>query len=271
MRAVFVAILLVVAAAEGALAGTQLEAEARGLGGDPPPTRRGVMRLEPDRMRLDIAAVSSAIIYRADLNLIWIVDHRDRSFARVDRAALGELSRRMAEAREEIRARLAALPPEQRAVLERMLGKSLSANPEASTAVAVRETGRSERVNGVDCAELEIHRSQETIAMACTADWERAGVERETFRPIQELGTFLRQTLSALPGNPIGREGLDALGAFGRLGGVPLRIRIFEAGAPTREIRVISMERKTFARETFEVPAGYEEALVPAGLAEVGR
>ena len=51
MRAVTVAILLLVAAAKGALAGTQIEAEARGLGSDPPPTRQGLMSLEADRMR----------------------------------------------------------------------------------------------------------------------------------------------------------------------------------------------------------------------------
>jgi hypothetical protein len=270
MRAVVVAILLLVGAAGGALAGTQIETEARGLGSDPPPTRRGVMRLEPDRMRLDVAAASSAIIYRGDLDLIWIVDHRDRSFARIDRATLGEFSRRIVEVRDELRVRLAAVPPEQRAALERMLGKTLAAKLEKAPGVDVRETGRTERVNDVGCAEVEIRRGDETIATACTADWERAGLERETFRPIQEVGALLRQTLAVLPGNPLGQEGLDALDAFGRLGGVPLRIRIFEAGAPTREIRVTSMGQRRFAGETFEVPEGYEQAIAPAGLAPSG-
>ena len=118
------AILLLVAGGKGALAGTLIETEARGLGSDPLPSRRGVMHLEPDRMRLDVPEVSSAIIYRGDLDLVWIVDHRDRSFVRIDRATMDELSRRMAEAKAELRARLAAMSPELRAAMERMLGKT---------------------------------------------------------------------------------------------------------------------------------------------------
>lgn len=266
MKVFAFAILLLVAGGTGALAGTLIETEARGLGSDPSPTRRGVVQLEPDRMRLDVPELSSAIIYRGDLDLVWIVDHRDRSFVPIDRATMDELSRRMAEAKAELRARLAAMSPELRAVMERMLGKTAEPGAEEGAEISVRETGRRERLNDVGCAEVELRRGKETIAMACTADWESAGVEPESFRPIQELGSFLHQTLSVLPVFPddsIRPGELDALDAIGRLDGVPLRIRIFEAGAPFREIRVTSIEPKSFGGEIFEIPAGYQQAAVP--------
>lgn len=266
MRAIGCVILLLVAGAEGALAGTVIETEARGLGSDPLPTRRGVVNLEPDRMRLDVPAVSSAVIYRGDLDLVWIVDHRDRSFVRIDRATMDELSRRMVDAKAELRARLAAMPPELRASMERLLGKATDPGSEKDPGISVRETGRTERLNDLDCNEVELRRREETIAVACTADWESAGVEPESFRPIGELGSFLHQTLSVVPVFPddsIRPGELDALDAIGRLDGMPLRIRILEAGAPIREIRVTSIEQEAFGGETFEVPAGYQQAAVP--------
>lgn len=266
MRVFAFAILLLVAGSKGALAGTLIETEARGLGSDPLPTRRGVMHLEPDRMRLDVPEVSSAIIYRGDLDLVWIVDHRDRSFVRIDRATMDELSRRMAEAKAELRARLAAMSPEVRAAMERMLGKTTEPGAEEGREISVRETGRTERLNGVGCAEVELRRGEETIAMACTADWESAAVEPETFRPIQELGSFLHQTLSVVSvfsDDSIRSGELDVLGAIGRLDGVPLRIQIFQAAAPIREIRVTSIEPKSFGGEIFEIPAGYQQAAAP--------
>ena len=154
------------------------------------------MHLEPDRMRLDVPELSSAIIYRGDLDLVWIVDHRDQSFVRIDRATMDELSRRMAEAKAELRARLAAMSPELRAAMERMLGETAEPGAEEGREISVRETGRTQRLNDMGCAEVELRRGEETIAMACTADWESAAVEPETFRPIQELGSFLHQTLS---------------------------------------------------------------------------
>jgi hypothetical protein len=49
-----------------------------------------------------------------------------------------------------------------------------------------------------------------------------------------------------------------------------VRIRIFQDEAPRREIRVTSMAEKHFARETFEVAEGCQQALVPVGLASPG-
>jgi hypothetical protein len=266
VRAFAFAIPLLVAGATGALAGTVIETEARGLGSDPSPTRRGVMHLEPDRMRLDVPELSSAIIYRGDLDLVWIVDHRDRSFVRIDRATMDELSRRMAEAKAELRARLAAMSPELRAAMERMLGETAEPGAEEGGEISVRETGRTERLNDMGCAEVELRRGEETIAMACTADWESAAVEPEALRPIQELGSFLHQTLSVasvFPGDSIHSGELEALDAIGGLDGVPLRIQLFEAAAPTREIRVTSIEQKDFGGKIFEAPAGYQQAAVP--------
>jgi hypothetical protein len=266
MNVIALAFLLLLTGARGALAGTLLDAEARGPGNDPLPTRRGSVSLEPDRLRLDVPEVSTAIIYRADLNLVWIVDHRNRSFVRIERATMRELSRRMAEAKAELRARLAAMSPELRASMERMLGETADPGDEKEVGISRRETGRTERLKDVACAEVELRRGKETVAVACTADWESAGVEPETFRPLQELGSFLQQTLSAIPVLPDDalRPGeLDALEAIGRLEGVPLRIQIFEDGAPIREIRVTSIEQKSFAGESFEVPAGYQQKAVP--------
>jgi hypothetical protein len=266
MKAIAFGILLLVAEGIGARAGTLIETEARGLGSDPLPTRRGVMNLEPDRLRLDVPEVSSAIIYRGDLDLVWILDHRNRSFVRVERATVDELSRRMAEAKAELRARLDAMSPELRASMERVLGKTTEPGSGESMGISVRETGRAQRLNDVGCAEIELRRGKEVIAVACTADWESAGVESETFRPLQDLGSFLQKTLSAIPLFPddsIRPVELDALDAIGRLDGVPLRIQIFEDGAPIREIRVTSIEKRSFAEETFEIPAGYQRNPVP--------
>jgi hypothetical protein len=266
MRTIALAILLLVVGGEGALAGSVIETEARDLGSDPLPTRRGVVNLEPERMRLDVPEASSTVIYRGDLDLVWIVDHRDRTFVLIDRATMNELSRRMAEAKAELRARLAAMPPELRGSMERLLGEESQPGAERDVEIAVRETGRTERLDDLECTEFELRRREETIAVACTAEWESAAVEPESFRPIGEMGSFLRRTLSVMPVFPDGsiRSGeLDALDAIGRLDGVPLRIRILEAGTPIREVRVTSIEQKDLAAETFEVPAGYQQSAVP--------
>lgn len=266
MKAIGLAILLLVAGGEGALAGTVIEAEARDLGSDPLPTRRGVVNLEPERMRLDVREVSTAIIYRGDLDLVWILDHRDRSFVRIDRATMDELARRIGEGKAELRARLDAMPPELRTTMEGLLGKVPDPEVEEETGISVHPTGRAGWLVGLDCTEAELRRREETIAVACTADWESAGMEPESFHPIRELGSFLRQTLSVVPVIPdhsIRPREFDVLDAIGRLEGMPLRIRVLEAGAPIREVRVTSIEQKDFGGETFEVPDGYQQTAVP--------
>jgi len=266
MAALALAILLLVAGGSSALAGTWLEFEARDQGGDRPLRRRGVIDLEPDRMRLDVSEESTSVVYRADLDQAWVLDHRDRSFVRISRAAMDDLSRRMGEAKAELGARLEAMSPELRAAMERTLGKALGPGPAEAAKLGVRETGRKERVNGVRCAELELRRGEETLAVVCTADWKSAAVEPETFRPIQNLGPFVRSILSVTSvfrDIAVRADDLDVLDAIGRLDGVPVRIRVLDAGRPIRDFTVTSIERRSFAGNTFEIPAGYQQAALP--------
>jgi hypothetical protein len=256
MAALALAILLLVAGGSSALAGTWLEFEARDHGGDRPLRRRGVIDLEPDRMRLDVSEESTSVVYRADLDQAWVLYHRDRSFFRVSRAALDDLSRTMAE----------AMPPELRAAMERTLGKALGPAPAEATKLSLRKTGRKERVNGVGCAELELRNGEEILAVACTADWKSVAVDPETFRPIQKLGPFLRSILSVTSvfrDVAVRAEDLDVLDAVGRLDGVPARIQILDTGRPIRELTVRSIERRSFGADTFEIPAGYQQRAIP--------
>jgi len=266
MAAWTLAILLLVVGGSSALAGTWLEFEARDQGGDRPLRRRGVIDLEPDRMRLDVSEDATSVVYRADLDEAWVLDHRDRSFLRISRAAMDDLSRRMAEAKAELGARLEAMSPELRAAMERTLGKALGPAPAKATKLSLRRTGRNERVNGVGCADVELRRGEEILAVSCTADWKSAAVEPETFRPIQKLGPFVRSILSVTSvfrDVAVRADDLDVLDAVGRLEGVPVRIQVLDTGRPIREITVKSIERRSFAGSTFEIPAGYQQKAIP--------
>ena len=218
-------------------------------------------------MRLDVSEESTSVVYRADLDQAWVLDHRDRSFFRVSRAAMEDLSRRMGEAKAELGARLEAMSPELRAAMERTLGTTLGGpEPAKPVALSVRKTGREERVSGVRCAELELRRGEEILAVVCSADWKSAAVEPETLRPIQKLGPFVRSILSVTSvfrDVAVRADDLDVLDAIGRLDGVPVRIQVLDTGRPIREITVTSIERRSFAGNTFEIPAGYQQAALP--------
>ncbi len=58
-------------------------------------------------------------------------------------------------------------------------------------------------------------------------------------------------------------DDLDVLDAVGRLEGVPVRIRVLDTGRPIRDFTVTSIERRSFAGDTFEIPAGYQQAALP--------
>jgi len=57
------------------------------------------------------------------------------------------------------------------------------------------------------------------------------------------------------------QDGVDALEAFDRLDGVPLRVRAFDGGVPAWEVRVLRIESREPPATAFALPDGYTRKL----------
>ena len=243
--------------AQVAGAGTFVATETRKLGTESPSVQRAQVRIDADRMRVETDGSANAVIYRGDRDLVWLLNHQEKTFLQVDRGTTAAIARNLDAANEAIRERTQGLPPEQRQALERMLDGTLGAPPSAKPAVTTRVTDRRDLVEGVPCTEVEVMQGAERVAEACVARFQDAGVSAATFAVVRDLAAFLCESVSSMAPKALQQDGMEALDSFQQIDGVPMRVRAYEKGEAATETVVKRIEEQGFAAADFEVPEGY--------------
>jgi hypothetical protein len=245
-----------------AVAGTRVATETHVVGKGstgqaPARTEHASAWIDGRRLRVDANGGKSTVIYRGDEDSAFLLDHAEKTYVKVDRGTTVAVSRKVEEANREMRERLAGLPPEQRAAMEKLLDGTLGPAPDATPPVSVRSTGERDLVEGIPCDESEVVREGQRVALVCTASFQAAGVSAATFDVVRELAVFLRESVASLAPGTMRQEGLDALEGVDRLQGVPLRVRAYEKGRLQSETVVKEIAEEAVPAARFDVPAGY--------------
>jgi hypothetical protein len=237
-------------AAHAALAGTEITLETREAGGEAKP-KRSVVAVEGRKLAAESGDGRHGALWSGEAGVLQILDHRDRTVLRVDRAT----ARQMLGARDRVREQAERLPAGQRETVERWLGGG------PPPPVELRGTGRSAEVGGIGCRLLEALRAGVRVAEVCEGPRAALGVGPEALAPARELAAFLAEAGVLIPG----AEGVEALALAPQVKGVPLRVRVWPRGAAAQEARILGGVPKRFPPERFEAPAGYQPRLVLGG------
>ena len=72
---------------------------------------------------------------------------------------------------------------------------------------------------------------------------------------------LLQDALAAFLGDDDRNEALAALESFGRLQGVPMRVRAYSADSIESETVVTRIQRKALPKSAFDLPQGYRAKL----------
>lgn len=220
-----------------AVAGTEVITETRKPDGG---TQDGTALFDGKRMRVEMEGGRRTIVYRGDRGLIWVIDHKHKNFVEVERPTAEALAA-------QAKARLDALPPDQRALAD----GGLAGN------VEIQDTGRHGSVLGIPCAELHVMAGGVRVADVCRASYADAKVDARSFAAVRDLERLLGSSLSALLPEKVRRDGAEAIESFARLDGVPMRVRTYEQGRFASETTVKSLKQKAFPKGSFELPSGY--------------
>jgi len=196
-------------------------------------------------------------IFRDDV--LYVVDPDKKSYVALDRETIEAVGGVVDDAMSRLRAELAKLPPEQRAMVEQMMGSKAGAmmnSSAASAPVSARDTGRTSESAGRRCAVWELARDGEVFQELCVVGFsEVPGTEdlRTLAGRMKSLMEELSGTLSKLGVNPQDFE------AITEVDGYPVRIRDVVGGQPAaRETVVTDWREEPLALTLFAIPEGYE-------------
>ncbi|HEY2386811.1 MAG TPA: DUF4412 domain-containing protein [Candidatus Binatia bacterium] len=218
------------------------------------PSSPGRIQLESDRLRMELTRQNGSeavLIFRGDRNVMWSVNDKRRTYTEVDRARMQEMVAQSDATRKQMEKDFDKVPPEKRAEMLRLLAQG--APKKKREPPTIQPTGRTDKVGGIPCHEVEVLRNGEKLREVCVADWKATGIGKADLGALRDLNTFEDDTVGALGA----RTQDDALELFEMLDGLPVRVRTFRAGQPRTELRVVKIERKAIDAQRFEVPAGY--------------
>lgn len=183
---------------------------------------------------------------------LFLVDPAKKTVVVITEQDSKEVEAKQAQFREQMKAQLAKLPPEQRKRVEETM-LSQGGSPDAKQPVISWEKKKTpaRKVSGFSCEDYLIKRDGKLVGEACYAGWKAVGITGDDFKE-----TMVKAMPSSTGPSPMGQ----AFEAEASAPGFPVwRSHLDDKGQVVSESTVKSISKTALPAETFEVPRGYTE------------
>jgi len=239
-------------------AGTSYVVTHRSL--EPHDTSRSLAQFLADGGRVRAAGLGAGTVYLFEDTKVYVVDNASRSVRVVTNALVGQPNE--TEARIKIvEAAAARLPPEKRAVIEKMAADMRAIDDHRRLPVPreYRLTDRSEAIEGRPCRiweGLESNAKRFELCVAAASDIPGAP---DIMEGMKALSHYSHGSLFAL-GVRLGEVGWWP--GIANLGGVPMLIREFRDGRAVSETSLTAITAGVPGGTLFDLPEGYSRTEV---------
>jgi hypothetical protein len=238
------ALALTLAAVNAAHAGVYIETAERDkdkvVGTQKTWVQGGKMRVE---------SAKSISIWKDDA--FTILDPRKKTYTVMDRAAMKAMGERMNGAM----AQLANMPPEQRAMVERMMGGG-GPGQKPALKIEVVDTRRSETVDGRSCRLWDMKVNGAMKQRSCAVGYALLPGHEDLQALFRQMASFMEEMRKAMPQMEMELDTSDTA----RMNGYPVLTRDYANGKPNgKERRLVAWREEAVAAAKFDVPAGYKK------------
>lgn len=244
---------LAIVLASPASAGTVMRFEERGVDGSSPTT--GTAWIDKDRLKVETG--KDSVVFREDKLVLWHWRAGEKTYVEMTKAHVDAVASAMAEMQKQ----MANMSPEERAMMQQVMGSRMGAMSAHATAaakpvpasLAFKPLGRSQEINSWKCAGYSAHRGEEPAGEYWAASWDQFGLTASDFTVFERLATFIAEVVGPL-GSSMDSTYAQPFGEAG-LPGVPVRVTTpGPNGARVHEIKTLAHE--DLPASTFELPAG---------------
>ena len=259
--------LVATVASSTAFAGVYLESTRSG--GEKATPKVSKLWFDGGRMRSEAGGEKGTVAIFKNRTM-YTLDAGSKSYRVIDQATVNQLGERMAEAKKQMQARMASMSPEQRAMMEKMMGQLGGAGGAPGAPAApkrvLKNTGRTESAAGVSCTVWEASVGGKKEEEICAAKPGAIPGGNEVVATFKEIGVMLKGFTHG-----VGQFSRDAASQpwndMETTNGVPVIQRDFENGKLTSETRLTTARKESVPGAQFEVPAGYTERKMSFGPA----
>ncbi len=242
------------------LAGVVLEMGSKDSSGRETPGEK--IYAQSSMVRIDFASSEDNIsmIFRDEA--ILIVDHNKKTVNRLDQAAMGEVGSQMNEAMKQLEEEMAKMPPEQRAMMEKMMkGRMKGMMPEQMTgkqdAYRVEAVG-SGQWQSYSCTQYAAYIGSEKIQEICAASINQIEGAEEAMEAFKKMADSMKKMLESVK-IPFANLASNPMQTINQIDGFPVHTLHFENGKLKQEAFLKSATQKNLDDSLFAAPEGYKE------------
>ena len=197
-------------------------------------------------------------------NTMYIIDDSDRSYIVFDKAAMDQLSRKMAAELAQQKEMLAKLPAEQREQMEQQLANIPGMGGDQKLTIDAVDLGKTDKVDGRACKLWDIKRNDELDQQVCVVPFATLpGKEsyQTVFGNFSKVFDDMAKSVPMLAGT-LGNE----FAVHVKTNGYPVRLRAYENGRLVPEETLMKVWREeAVPASMFEIPAGYKQKQMATG------
>jgi GLPGLI family protein len=193
----------------------------------------------------------NAMIFRLDKEMMYTIDHEKKEYSVMTFAELEAFSKKasseMTGKMAELNKQLESMPPEQRKMMEKMMGNQ-ALGKTSNSKIEVIKTSEKKKINGFPCMKYALKEDGKETGSV----WTTSSVS--DFKTMQkDFQEFSERITAQMP-----MKGGQIAEAMKKIEGFPIQTMI--AGI---KIDVTKVEKKSLTANEFEVPSGYKKVDQP--------
>jgi hypothetical protein len=211
------------------------------------------VQLDKTHMRAESASVAGNVfLFDSATKTARMINTERKTYREIDGSQMEGMRQQMAQLQEQLK----NMPPQQRAMMEQMMGArggfpGMISGP--ADPLTYRQAG-SDKVGQWNCTKYEGFRGADKVSELCTVDPSQFGLTAADFAVAKEFVEFLTGLLPQMADQAV-MFGTVADQGFA---GVPVRQTRFTNGRVESVSEVKEFRRETFPPSTWEVPAGFQ-------------
>jgi hypothetical protein len=218
-------------------------------------------KLRMDQMDAQGALQTSAIFQN---NEMIVVNYADKNFHRLDEKTLAELGAQMQKASaamKQMEQQMANMPPEQRAMMEKMMKGRMAgmAGMGAKPPVIRFEPGGMGTWQSYTCKNYTVYAGDQKTQEMCTVPASKVEGAEEFVAAARNMKEFFEKFKEALQMPGFANLAQNPAGVVGEVEGFPVHTKEFENGVLRQEKFLSSSKTENLSDSLFSPPQGFRE------------
>ena len=244
-------------------AGVVVEQEGGEVGGNKPKTKM-TLYLDSGKLRMEGQQPDGkkfAVIFDGNQQVMWMLSPDQGTYTEMRAAQIEQLGQQMNQAMQQLQAQMASVPPEQRAMVEEMMKKSMGGmgGAPAAPTITVQEKGSGEKVGAFTTTHYAVMTNGQMTQEVWAASVDQVHLTDADFKTFQAMAKFYEPLTRNAP------RGSYTTTAMQQIKGMPVRTLIYDGPKPSFEWTVVKAENKSVDGGMFTVPPNLKKAAMDMG------